>query len=347
MFHRTFGAALAGAALLTTLAACAGTERSVAELGAVAPAVEAVAREVPSARDRIDAGTSGSMLPAVDPAQVTGTIISAGSSTVFPLIEAVADQFTREGYRGLITIDSIGTGAGFERFCTAGESDIANASRPIKPEELESCQHLGRYPVEFRVGTDALAVVVSQENDFVRDLTADQLAAVFSGEAEMWSDVDPGWPEQKIRLFTPGTDSGTFDFFTEVVLDKDIAAALRANPQMSEDDNVLAQGVIGSPYAIGYFGFAYYEEYEDALRALAVDGVEPSFATAESGEYTLSRPLFLYTTADIMARKPQVAEFINYFLTNVHSLIREAGYFPAGPDALDAAKNSWLAAVGR
>jgi phosphate transport system substrate-binding protein len=281
-------------------------------------------------------------LPEVDPLSVTGDIITAGSSTVFPLTEAVAEQFTDEGYSGNVTIDSIGTGAGFERFCVAGESDIANASRVIKAEETEQCAAINRTPVEFRVGTDALAVVVSAENDFVDSLTIEQLNAIYSATATTWADVNPEWPAEPIQLFSPGTDSGTFDYFVEVVFEKDEAPILGANPQLSEDDNTLVQGVEGSPYAIGYFGYAYYQANADQLRAVAIEGVEPSGVSVDAGAYPLSRPLFIYSTAAIMGEKPQVADFVNYYLTYVNDLIGPVGYFPANQNALNLARLNWL-----
>ena len=195
-------------------------------------------------------------LPEVNPLEVTGDIVTAGSSTVFPLSEAMAERFQDEGYADNITIDSIGSGAGFERFCVEGETDISNASRPIKDSEVESCQSIGREPIEFRVGTDALAVVVSKDNDFLTGATLEELALIFS-TAETWADVNPAWPAESIQRFIPGTDSGTFDFFVEEVFDENEEPILNAsNTQLSEDDNVLVQGVLGSPYAIGCFGYA-------------------------------------------------------------------------------------------
>jgi ABC-type phosphate transport system substrate-binding protein len=158
----------------------------------------------------------------VDPGSLSGNNISAGSSTVFPLAEAMANRFKEEGFtedKGQITIDSVGTGGGFERFCVAGETDIANASRKIKDSELESCQKIGREPIQFRVGTDALAVVVSSENDFLTDVSKEELAKIFSSDAQKWSDVNPDWPAEDILRYIPGTDSGTFDYFVEVVMD--------------------------------------------------------------------------------------------------------------------------------
>jgi phosphate transport system substrate-binding protein len=288
------------------------------------------------------------MLPDVNPLEVSGDIITAGSSTVFPLSERMAERFRDEGYSGNITIDSIGSGAGFERFCEEGETDISNASRGIKDSEVESCQEIGREPIEFRVGTDALAVVVSQENDFITNATLEELALIFSSEAEQWSDVNPEWPEQDIQRFIPGTDSGTFDFFVEEVFDKDETPILSAeNTQLSEDDNVLVQGVLGSPYAVGFFGYAYYAENEDVLQVLSIEGVEPTFETVDSAEYPLARPLFIYSTAQIMQEKPQVAAFINFYLTYVNEEVVDVGYFPASDEALDASRQAWMDGMGQ
>ena len=285
------------------------------------------------------------LLPVVNPAEYSGNIALAGSSTVFPLAERMADLFRQEGFAGEITIDSVGTGGGFERFCVAGDTDIANASRPIKDEELANCESIGRTPIEFRVGTDALAIVVSQENTFLTNVTFDQLALIFS-TAELWSDVDPAWPQEPILRFIPGTDSGTFDYFVEEVFDKEQDPILNAaNLQQSEDDNVLVQGVLGSPYAVGFFGFAYYQENAGQLKALSIDGIAPDADTAESGEYPLARPLFIYSDASILQAKPQVAAFINFFLTYVNDEILDVGYFPASEAALEEAMQAWLGAM--
>ncbi len=285
-------------------------------------------------------------LPPVDPADYQGNIITAGSSTVFPLTERMAERFQDEGFPGQITVDSIGSGAGFERFCVAGETDVANASRPIKPSEVENCRKIGREPLEFRVGTDALVVVVARENTFVDSLTLEELARVFS-TAETWRDIRPEWPDEPILRFSPGTDSGTFDFFVEHVFNKDETPLLNAsNLNLSEDDNVLVQGVAGSPYGIGYFGFAYYQHNADRVRAVPIGGIEPSAKTAEDGSYPLSRPLLIYSAASILQAKPQVAAFINFYLTYVNEEIEDVGYFPASVEALNRAKANWLRAMG-
>lgn len=342
---------LAGLLLVAGLAAACGGAAPAQEAASStqAEAVQEVAKTkepVAQAEEAAPVAVSAGMveLPEVDPLSVSGDIITAGSSTVFPLSERMAERFQDEGYAGNITIDSIGSGAGFERFCVAGETDISNASRAIKESEVESCRSIGREPVEFRVGTDALAVTVSRENDFVQDVTLEELAQIFS-TAEKWSDVRPEWPDEPIRRFIPGTDSGTFDYFVEEVFDKDEEPILSAsNTQLSEDDNVLVQGVKGSPYAVGFFGYAYYNENEEALRALAIEGVEPTEQSAEDGSYPLARPLYIYSTAQIMQEKPQVGAFINFYLTHVNEEILDVGYFPASTASLDAAKVALLAA---
>lgn len=293
-------------------------------------------------------------LPMVNPLELSGDIIMAGSSTVYPLAEAMALRFEDEGFtsdRGNITIDSIGSGAGFERFCVAGESDIANASRPIKDSEIESCRAIGREPIEFRVGTDALAIVVSHDNTFLTNVTIEELANIYSSDAALWSDINTDWPAEQILRYSPGTDSGTFDYFVEVVMtptygeEGENIILNSSGLQQSEDDNQLVQGVTGSPYAIGYFGFAYYQENSDILKILNVNGIEPNETTAENNEYPLSRPLFLYSDATIMKEKPQVAAFLNFFISYMNEEILRVGYFPASAEALDEATQAWLDAL--
>jgi phosphate transport system substrate-binding protein len=314
-------------------------------LSACASPTAATPTQAPQATESVEVELGPAGLPLVNPLEVTGDVVSAGSSTVYPLAERMAERFQDEGYSGNITIDSIGSGGGFERFCEAGETDVSNASRPIKDSEIESCNAIGRDPIEFRVGTDALAVTVSQENTFLTDVTIDQLGLIFS-TAETWSDVDPTWPDEAIARFIPGTDSGTFDYFVEVIFDKDEAPILSAsNTDLSEDDNVLVQGILGSPYAIGFFGYAYYAENQDTLKVLMVEGVEPNQETVDNNTYPLSRPLFLYSDAGIMNSKPQVAAYINFFLTYVNEEIVDVGYFPAPATDLDTAIQAWLEAM--
>lgn len=336
--------------LILSLAACgSGSEETSSEPAATEePASEP--EEEAEEESSGDGEMAGEMameggLPEVLPEEVEGDIITAGSSTVFPLAEAVAEAFVDEGYTDNITIDSIGSGAGFERFCVAAESDISNASRPIKDSEVESCAANGRTPIEFRVGTDALTVVVSPENDWVADATVEELAEIFT--VDNWSDVNPDWPDEPIARFIPGTDSGTFDYFVEEVFDEDSEPILAAaNTQLSEDDNVLVQGIQGSKNAVGFFGYAYYQENSDVLSILNINGVEPSAESVEDGSYALARPLFIYSDAGIIAEKTQVGAFINYFLTNVNDLIGDVGYFPSNEATIEAAKNELMVAMG-
>ncbi len=306
-------------------------------------AVEAEPPAMEEAKEAESMGPAG--LPMVDPMAVTGDIVIAGSSTVYPLAERMAERFADEGYAGSISISSIGSGAGFERFCVTGETDVSKASRPIKDKEVERCNAIDRQPVELRVGTDALAVVVGKDNDFVTDLSLADLALVFS-TAATWADINPDWPVETIQRFSPGTDSGTFDYFVESVFDDEVDPILAAdNLQLSEDDNVLVQGVLGSPYAIGYFGYAYYQENANSLTVLSIEGVEASAANVDAATYPLARPLFMYTTPTILTDKPQVADFLNFVLTYVNEEIVDVGYFPASETDHQNALAGWKKAM--
>lgn len=336
-------------ALSMLLAACGPAETPVP--------TEVMATEAPA---ESTAAPTEDPMAMYAPDAVSGDIVTAGSSTVFPLSERMKQRFEEEGFTGNLTIDSIGSGAGIERFCVAGETDIANASRAMKDSEIESCAGIGRTVVEFQVGIDALAVVVSSENDFVTDVTKAELAQIFS-TATNWSDVRPEWPNEPIQRFSPGTDSGTFDYFVEAIMGPahlnaegkaDLAAGEEAilnaaNLQLSEDDNVLVQGVQGSPYAIGYFGYAYFQENQGSLTALSVDGIEPNAETAESGEYPISRPLFIYSSTEIMQEKPQVSAFIWFYINTVADEILDVGYFPVSDSKVEENVDAWHAAVGQ
>jgi len=287
-------------------------------------------------------------LPAVNVAELSGNINTGGSSTVYPLSVAVVENFKRDGFPGEVKLDSVGSGAGIDRFCR-GEYDIANASRAINDEEIATCQAAGLDPLSFQVGVDALTIVVNKANTWATNLTTAQLADIFSGKATTWADVDASWPTTPIKLFSPGTDSGTFDFFVEVVFDG-VEGAENIIPQvpgvqLSENDNVLVQGVEGDEGAIGYFGFAYFEENRDRLTAVGFNGSRPNAATVASGAYGFARPLFIISTAKIIQEKPQVAGFVNYYLTNVSKLIRGVGYFPEPEDSLNASKQALLDAL--
>ena len=348
-------------AISFVLAACGGATTSEA------PAVEPTSAASEPTAAPAPAEPTATEAPVEDPTAmyapdaVSGDIVSAGSSTVFPLSERMKQRFEEEGFAGNITIDSIGSGAGFERFCKTGETDIANASRPIKDSEIDSCAALSpaRTPLGFQVGIDALAITVSKDNTWLTDVTKEELAQIFS-TATNWSDVRPEWPAEPIQRFSPGTDSGTFDYFVEAImgpanpgadgkadLAKGEEAILNAaNIQFSEDDNVLVQGVEGSEFAVGYFGYAYYQENADRLNILSVEGVAPDAQTAESGDYPLARPLFIYSDAQIMQEKPQVASFILFYLENVGNEILDVGYFPVSEAKLQEGLDAWHSAVG-
>src|SRR5215217_4011127 len=270
-------------AMSFVLAACGGAATTQAPEPTQALPTEAAPTEAAATEAIATEAPAEDAMAMYAPDAVSGDIIAAGSSTVFPLADRMKQRFEEEGFGGNLTIDSIGSGAGFERFCKNGETDISNASRPIKDSEVENCAALSpaRTPIGFQVGIDALAITVSKENTWLTDVTKGELAKIFS-TATHWSDVRPEWPAEPIQRFSPGTDSGTFDYFVEVIMapanqvdgKADVPAGEKAildsaGTQFSEDDNVLVQGVEGSEFAIGYFGFAYYQENSDRLNILS------------------------------------------------------------------------------
>jgi phosphate transport system substrate-binding protein len=283
-----------------------------------------------AASDTAGSATAGSGL--------TGTVKGDGSSTVFPIMEAVSEEFQKENPNVRVTMGISGTGGGFKKFC-AGETDISNASRPIKPTEVEECQTNGVEYVEIPIAFDGLSVMVNPGNDFVSCLKVEELKKLWQPEAQgkvtNWSQVRRGWPDRKIGLYGAGTDSGTYDYFTEAIVGKE--GASRGDFTPSEDDNVLVQGISGDPNGLGFFGFAYYEENKDKLKLVQVDGgqgcVAPSPQTISDGTYQpLSRPLFVYIRTTAMQR-PEVKAFVDYTITNAPNLVGEAGYVPL-PDEI-------------
>lgn len=262
----------------------------------------------------------------------TGSIEIDGSSTVFPITEAVAEEFMAEtGGDIRVTVALSGTGGGFRRFCS-GETDISNASRPITEEEIEACAQAGVTYLELPVALDGLAVMVNPANDFVECLTTDELRQIWEpgSTVQNWSDVRAEWPAEPIRLYGPGTNSGTFDYFTEEIAGE--SGASRSDYTASEDDNVLVQGVAGDDGALGYFGFAYYIENQDQLKVVGVDGgsgcVTPTPTTIEDGEYApLSRPLFIYVSEQSLADEA-VQSFVEFYLSTAAELAGEVGYVP-------------------
>ena len=252
-----------------------------------------------------------------------------------------------------ITVDVTGTGGGFASFCD-GTTQINNASRAISNDELEICRANGIEPVEFQIGTDALAVVINANNDFATDITLEELQLIFSG-AENWSEIRPEWPNQAILSFIPGTDSGTFDTFVEVVYEGDDSLILGVDATSvsseelvtSEDDNQLVRGISDNPYAVGFFGYGYYLENQDTLNAITIDGVSPSVTSVEDGTYLLGRPLFIYVNEQALQEEAQVAAYVTYYLEHVASVIRDVGYFPASDDGLNASKAMLLSVLGQ
>jgi phosphate transport system substrate-binding protein len=272
---------------------------------------------------------------ASDSSTLSGPVEIDGSSTVYPISEAVAEEFQIANPETRVAVGVSGTGGGFKRFC-AGETDVSNASRPIDAEEAATCEQNGVRFTEIRVAWDGLSVVTNPSNDFVECLTVDELKRIWEpGSAiDNWSQVRDGFPDKTLVLYGPGTDSGTFDYFTEAVVGETDAS--RPDYTASEDDNVLVQGVQGDPGALGYFGFAYYEENADRLKLLGVDGgtgcIQPSVETIESQTYApLSRPLFLYVS-DVGLAKPQVEAFVEFHLQEGAELVRSVGYIPLQPE---------------
>ena len=263
-----------------------------------------------------------------------------GSSTVFPIAEAVAEEFqiSKKG-KVRVTVGIAGTGGGFKRFCR-GETDISNASRPILKEEMELCKAAGIKYMELPVAFDALTVVVNPQNTFVKSLTVADLKKIWEPAAQQritkWNQVRSEWPAQPLMLFGPGADSGTFDYFTEAVNGK--AKASRGDYTASEDDNTLVQGVENNKNALGYFGYAYYIAHKDKMRAVPIVNpkgkeVSPSIEAVNDGTYNpLSRPLFIYVR-DTAAKRAEVAEFIKFFLTDGAELTKEVGYVPLPANA--------------
>jgi phosphate transport system substrate-binding protein len=262
-----------------------------------------------------------------------------GSSTVFPITEAVAEEFQKAKKQQIkVTVGISGTGGGFKKFCR-GETDISDASRPILKAEMADCAKAGIEYIELPVAFDAITVVVNPKNGFIKQLTVAELKKMWEpgaqGKVTRWNQVNPQWPDQPMKLFGPGADSGTFDYFTEAVVGK--SKSSRGDFTASEDDNVLVQGVARDVNGLGYFGYAYYFENKDKLKAVPIvnekgQAVEPSMEAVIKGTYTpLARPIFIYVNAKSLA-KPEVKEFVEYYMKNGAKLSREVKYVPL-PDS--------------
>jgi phosphate transport system substrate-binding protein len=313
-------------ALLAVLAGCGGGRSGNDEAGGKTTAT----------------GTAGSG------GDLSGRIEADGSSTVGPYTTAAA-----EGFRGVepgvqITVGVSGTGGGFERFCR-GETDLSDASRPIKDEEAAICKEQGIEYVEFQVANDALTVVVNKENDWATCLTVEQLKQIWNTGSKVsnWNQVDSSFPDQRLKLFGPGTDSGTFDYFTAEINGEE--GASRSDYAASEDDNVIVQGVGGEKGGLGYFGFSYFEENQETLKAVEIDGgagcVAPSVESAQDATYKpLSRPLFVYAKKESFGR-PEVEAFVKYLIDNETQIAESSRYVPLTEEQLARSKSDYDAAL--
>ena len=291
------------------------------------------------------AADSGDSTTAVN-TELSGNIEIDGSSTVFPISEAAAAKFKKQYTNVNISVGQSGTGGGFKRF-TKGETDISDASRPIKAKEFNACKESSVEFIELPVAYDGLTIVVNKKNTFLKEITVDQLKKIFldAGAAKTWKEVDDSWPDKKIKIFAPGTDSGTFDYFKEVVAGK--TGSIRGDMSTSEDDHVLVNGVAGDEFALGFFGAAYYFQNKDKLNAVAVinkagESILPSDETIENGTYNpFSRPLFIYMNKASM-NKAQVSKFVEFYIENAADFAKQVGYVPLPQDVYDAAKDRFL-----
>ena len=276
---------------------------------------------------------------------VAGNIRIEGSSTVYPITQAAAELFREENPDARIEVGGAGTSDGFEAFCQ-GDTQISDASRPIEAEEIEACKEEGVEYIEIPVAYDGISVVVNKKgNDWATDITSEELKTIWEPSAEgkvtEWSQVNPDWPGKPLDLYGPGTESGTYEFFNEVIVGNEEEVSRQSDVEMSEDDNVLVQGVSGDANALGYFGYSYYENNLDTLRALAVDGVKPTEDSIRSGEYLLSRPLFIYVSTDALKNNEAVKPFVDFYLApeNLDRLVKAAKYVTL-PNSLEQASRA-------
>jgi phosphate transport system substrate-binding protein len=301
----------------------------------------ACGRERPSA-EPAPAAEEEDPLGAFEEEELSGRIQIDGSSTVAPLMTLAAERFRRQEPGVRVTVGTSGTGGGFERFCR-GETDLSDASRPIKDEEEQLCQKNTIPFFELQVANDGISVVVNRGNDWADCLTVDQLKKIWEPKSGVstWKDVDSSFPDEGLALFGPGTDSGTFDYFTDAIVGEE--GSSRSDYSATENDNVIVTGVAGEKGALGYFGLSYYLENEKRLKALEVDGgdgcVEPTAETVQDGSYApLSRPLFVYVNEDALAEKPALDPFLTFLLDNEPRLARGARFVPMTTEQLDRAR---------
>jgi phosphate transport system substrate-binding protein len=362
MHMRTLAALVAVLALVLAACGSTGGDTDTTDAPGDDATTTAASEEPDTTEEMTDDTTEGAFgLPLIDPLEVDPSVDIgiAGSSTVFPLSTAVLTQWIDEGGPEY-SIDSVGSGGGLERFCVEGASDIANSSRQIDEDEVAACTETwGTEPIEVRVGSDALSLVISNGNYFAQELTLEEIATAFSltEAGATWADVNPDFPAHPIQVFSPGADSGTFDYFNEIVFEEaDPPPILSSIAEIvGEDDNLTVAGVsedgcnegdLSTTCAIGYFGYAYFQENAGSLQVVTVDGIEPSADTVNDNSYPIARPLYMYTSDAVIQEKPQVAEFMAYYLTIVNDVIGEVGYFPAPDEALQEAADNIAAAAG-
>ena len=258
-------------------------------------------------------------------AQLSGDVLGDGSSTVSPIMEAIVEEYAGVQKDVRVSVGVSGTGGGFEKFVN-GETDFSNASRPIKDSEAQSLKDAGIDYTEFEIAYDGLSVVIHPENTWATNLTVDQLKQLWieDGTTKKWSDIDPSWPDEEVVFYSPGADSGTYDYFDEVILDGE---DLVKTATLSEDDNVLVQGVVADKNAIAFFGYAYYVANEDKLQVVSIDGVTPTNETIESGEYSpLSRPLYVYAKNEAIKNNDAVYDFMKFTLENAGDMAELTDY---------------------
>ena len=349
-FRLLLTAAVVACAAILMAAACGPSAETPAappasSAGTIQTGSDAAAKTADSTGQTGTSNTASEPAKPADPgtySSLSGDIPIDGSSTVFPITEAVAEAFgglTDGNVRVVVGIS--GTGGGFKKFCD-GETVISDASRPIKQKEVDLCASAGVEYIELPVAIDGLSVVVNPDNDFVTCLTVDQLNLMWKPESEgvvtHWNQVDPSWPAEEIKMYAPGVDSGTFDYFTEAI--NGDGGVSRGDFVASEDDNVLVQGVSGDKYSIGYFGYAYYVENRDKVKVVAIDGgngcVAPTDEAINNGIYApLSRPLFIYVRSDA-AQQAHVSEFVRYYLSDQgQDLAASVGYIPFPGEVYD------------
>jgi phosphate transport system substrate-binding protein len=263
---------------------------------------------------------------------VTGEIRIEGSSTVYPITQAAAELFREQNPDARIEVGGAGTSDGFEAFCQ-GDTEISDASRPIEAAEIQACKKAGVEYIEIPIAYDGISVVVNKKgNTWAKDITKEELKTMWEPSAEgkvtKWSQVRSSWPDKPLNLYGPGTESGTYEFFNGEIVGNEEEVNRQSDVEMSEDDNVLVQGVSGDANALGYFGYSYYENNLDTLRALAVDGVKPTEDSIRSGEYLLSRPLFIYVSTDALKNNKAVEPFVDFYVApeNLDRLVKAAKY---------------------